>query len=239
MICFRSDGPILRCEGIYYNISRIDKTEALLNNVSFEMRPGEFVLIEGESGVGKTTLMKICAGLLRPLRGEVYWNEYMVFPDPQKDIDRRRGKNIGFIFQRPNLIPHLSAEENISLPAVISGMPKKDIYLTLKEVIEMFQIEKRTWLKQSAGSLSGGEQQRINIARAFICRPKVILGDEILTALDKDLRDQVWPNIKVKCRENSIALVIVTHSQNLSKDRDIDKHFRLRNRKLEKVEILH
>jgi putative ABC transport system ATP-binding protein len=180
-----------------------------LRGISFEASQGELLMLVGPSGCGKTTLLSIISGILRADSGEctILGQNLAHFKDDPLTIFR--GENIGFIFQNFNLIPTLTAIENVSIPLVLSGMNKWD---ALKEAASLLA---RVGLKERAHALpihmSGGEQQRVAICRGCIHKPKLIVCDEPTSALDHETGQAVLSLFKEIALTKESCLVIVTH----------------------------
>jgi lipoprotein-releasing system ATP-binding protein len=168
---------------------------------------GEQLLIIGKSGSGKTTILNILGGLLKPLSGEVKINGSSVYNFSGAELDKFRGKNIGIIFQKPHLLPPLNVEENLKLANFFAGEKSNQIGPLLKE---LGIYEKR---KAKVNTLSEGEAQRVSIARALVNNPKVILADEPTASLDDENAANVVKLLKEQAEKFKAALVIVTHDQ--------------------------
>lgn len=190
----------------------------ILKGVDLEIKPNEVVSIIGSSGAGKTTLLTILGTLDRPNTGEVVINGEAVFSLSDKKLAAFRNQNIGFVFQFHQLLPEFTALENICIPAYIAKKGKKESETKAMELLDIFNLSNRASHKPS--QLSGGEQQRIAVARALINNPKIIFADEPSGNLDsanaKDLHDLFF-----RLRENfKQTFVIVTHNSELAKMAD-------------------
>ncbi len=190
----------------------------ILKGVDLEIKPNEVVSIIGSSGAGKTTLLTILGTLDRPNTGEVVINGEAVFSLSDKKLAAFRNQNIGFVFQFHQLLPEFTALENICIPAYIAKKGKKESETKAMELLDIFNLSDRASHKPS--QLSGGEQQRIAVARALINNPKIIFADEPSGNLDsanaKDLHDLFF-----RLRENfKQTFVIVTHNSELAKMAD-------------------
>ena len=190
-----------------------------LDHVSFSVERGEFVAIIGASGSGKSTLMNMIGGIDHPTSGSVIidGNEIQSMSEDELAIFRRR--NLGIIYQFYNLIPTLTAEENIALPWKLDG--RKENKERLSEIVNMLGLEKRA--KHLPGQMSGGQQQRVAIARALITRPDLILADEPTGNLDKQSGDQIIRFMKETNRLFGQTYIIVTHNKEIADytDREI------------------
>ncbi len=206
------------------NISKIYETGSkknyALNNVSFEIEKGEFVVILGQSGAGKSTLLNILGGIDSLSTGEFIVNNNSLSTMKENDLARYRASEIGFIFQFYNLIPTLTVYENVALMKDI----KDDI---LDPVTILDKVGLKNHLKKFPSQLSGGEQQRVSIARAVTKNPEILLCDEPTGALDSETGCMVLQLIQDICREYNKTAIIVTHNANIAKS--ADKVIRLRN----------
>ena len=192
-------------------IFRTDEVETTaLNEVSFEVKTGEFVAVMGPSGCGKSTLLNILGLLDNPSSGEYFFNEVEVSGYSERQRARLRKENIGFVFQNFNLIEELNVFENIELPLIYLGMPSSERRTRVEEVLEQMQITHRK--KHFPLQLSGGQQQRVAVARAVVANPKLILADEPTGNLDSAHGDEVM-NLLETLNQGGTTLIIVTHSQ--------------------------
>lgn len=196
------------------NIQKIFRTEEVetwaLSDLSLSVKPGEFVAIMGPSGCGKSTLLNILGLLDTPTKGSYLLNGTDVSTMNENDrIDLRKGV-IGFVFQSFNLIDELTVEENIELPLLYMGIPKKERRERVKKAMERMNIQHRD--KHYPAQLSGGQQQRVAIARAVISNPKVILADEPTGNLDSKNGNEVMQLLSELHNEGT-TIVMVTHSQ--------------------------
>jgi len=202
----------------------------ILNKVSFKADAGKIIAITGKSGCGKTTLLGIVSGLLKPDSGKVLYKNKNILRWGDFRKSHFRNKEIGFVFQFFNLMPDMSSYQNIIFPALLRIFPrnvKKDInnlveYLNIKDIINHYPE-----------TLSGGERQRVAIARAIINKPKMILADEPTGNLDNTTAEDI-KNLFIKLKkEENMSLIIVTHDKRLV---DIaDEHLHLENGILKKT----
>ena len=156
-----------------------------LKETTLEFKEGEFVVLKGVSGSGKSTILSLIAGLLKPTSGEVIVDGKHISKLPDHFCSEFRRDTIGFIFQRYNLIPTLSVRENILLPLLPKNLSKEEMQETFQRVVELFNIKHKE--ESLVKNLSGGEQQRVAIARANVNDPKIILADEPTANLDAKL----------------------------------------------------
>jgi len=192
-------------------IFRTDEVETTaLNEVSFEVKQGEFVAIMGPSGCGKSTLLNILGLLDNPSGGNYYFNDTEVSGMNERQRAKLRKRNIGFVFQSFNLIDELNVQENVELPLIYLGMPASQRKKRVEEVLEKMQILHRK--KHFPMQLSGGQQQRVAVARAVVANPHLILADEPTGNLDSANGEEVM-NLLETLNGEGTTIIIVTHSQ--------------------------
>jgi len=187
-----------------------------LKPTSIEVEKGEFVAIVGPSGSGKSTLLHLLAGLDKPSAGQVFINDKDIYDMGEKEISRYRRRNIGFIFQAFNLIPILSAEENIKLPILMDNKKVDEDYIN--ELMEILDLKERK--NHLPGELSGGQQQRVSIARALANKPSIIFADEPTGNLDSKNSNEVLELLKGTIKKYDQTLVMITHDSNIAKMAD-------------------
>ena len=180
-----------------------------LVGVDFTVTEGEFVAIMGPSGSGKSTLLHLLGGLDGPTDGEVTLagNSLSLLNDKQITLIRRR--NVGFVFQFFNLLPTLTAEENVALPLLIDGQDIKKHQEKIDELLELVGLTDRRHHKPD--QLSGGQQQRVAIARAFVTDPAIVLADEPTGNLDSRTGEEILELLRRSCDEMGQTIVVVTH----------------------------
>jgi len=176
-----------------------------VDNISFEVKEGEFMALLGPSGCGKTTTLLTLAGIYKPTSGEIYFGDYLV-----NDV-QPRDRNIGMVFQSYALYPHMSVYENISFPLKAKGSKKKDFHEKVLGIAEKLGIGHL--LDRKPSEISGGQQQRVALARALIKEPQIFLLDEPLSNLDARLRVLMRAEIKKLQNDLKITTVYVTHDQ--------------------------
>lgn len=186
-----------------------------LNNISVEIQQGEFCCIVGTSGSGKSTLLNMLAGLEKPTRGTVKISGKNVSKMSEKELAAFRQNNIGFIFQSYNLMPTLTAVENVAFPLMFKGIDRKVREKKARSILKEMGLEQR--MDHKPGELSGGQQQRVGIARAFVGKPKVIFADEPTGNLDSATTQQVMEMLLDISKKNGITFVMVTHDPELAK----------------------
>lgn len=200
------------------NINKSFGNLQVLKDINLQIGKGEIVSIVGPSGAGKTTLLQIMGTLDKPDSGSVKYNGIDITSYKEKDLSEFRNKHIGFVFQFHQLLPEFTAEENIMIPALIAGVNDIDARARAIELMEMLDIADRATHKPS--EMSGGEKQRIAVARALINRPDVILADEPSGSLDSKNRDELY-KLFFNLRESlNQTFVIITHDESLSKITD-------------------
>ncbi|MBE6887478.1 MAG: ABC transporter ATP-binding protein [Ruminococcaceae bacterium] len=186
-----------------------------LNNINLEIEKGEFCCIVGTSGSGKSTLLNQLAGLEKPTKGTVTVNGEVVSKMSEKELAIFRQNNLGFIFQSYNLMPTLTAVENVAFPLVFKGVDKKVRDKKARAILKEMQMGDR--MNHKPTELSGGQQQRVGIARAFVGKPAVIFADEPTGNLDSKTTEQVMDMLMDISEKNNITFVMVTHDPELAK----------------------
>ena len=208
---------ILKLENVSYRYKDAPKDTYVFKDISYEFEEGKMYAIKGKSGSGKTTLLSLITGLEKCTEGKILYAD----KDLKKmNLDRYRNTDIGIVFQSYNLLPRLTAIENIMLSMEISKVKvknKKEKALELMKSVGLFEEHaKRKILK-----LSGGEQQRIAIARSLAYNPKIIIADEPTGNLDKDTENEILKIFKHLAKDENKCVIIVTHSQNVCDNVDI------------------
>ena len=191
---------------------------AVVKNVSLSINKSEFVCLVGKSGCGKTTLLSLLSGLERPTAGQVMLDGKEITAATEDDLALFRRENVGFIFQSFNLIPTLSAWENVALPLFPVKMTSDDREKRALELLEKMEMGHRTEHLPSA--LSGGEKQRVAIARALINHPKVLFADEPTGNLDSATGDAIMEILNRLHTQEGVAILMVTHEVELAKTAD-------------------
>jgi putative ABC transport system ATP-binding protein len=211
-----------------YEINKNNKVTAL-ENVSLKIKEGEIVILKGASGSGKSTILSLIAALSKPTSGEVIVDGKKISKLPDNFASIYRRDNIGFIFQKYNLIPTLSVKENIILPLVPLNPDAKDVQNKLDRVTKMFNISHKE--EAMVRNLSGGEQQRVAIARANINNPKIIIADEPTANLDEKLSLHFIEMLR-ELKALNKTIVIATHDP-LFFDLDfVDREIQIDNGKI-------
>jgi len=214
--------PLLIAEELHKSFWMGDKEIHVLKGIHLEIMKGESLAIHGASGVGKTTLLHILGALDRPTCGKVIYLGQNLFERPDRELAAYRNREIGFVFQFHYLLPELSALENVMLPALIAGMPKRGAARRARELLEELGLSDRA--AHRPGRLSGGEQQRVAVARAIIMNPRLILADEPTGNLDTRTAESV-ENLLIRLhRKKGITLVVVTHNPDFAARMDRQAH---------------
>lgn len=199
-------------------------TVNVLNGVNARIDRSEVVAIVGASGAGKTTLLQIVGTLDKPDSGEVLFDGENIFKMKDKALCAFRNQNIGFVFQFHQLLPEFNCIENVSLPALIAGKSVKETEKKAAELLDFLGLSGR--ITHKPAQLSGGEKQRVAVARALINDPKVILADEPTGSLDSRNRIELQ-NLMFRLRDEfGHTIVIVTHDENLSSNSDRILHIK-------------
>jgi lipoprotein-releasing system ATP-binding protein len=186
----------------------------VLNDIDLEIRSGEMLAIVGASGVGKSTLLHILGGLDRPTSGKVFYRDVDVFGLNSDNLARFRNEHVGFVFQFHHLLPEFSALENVMLPALIRGTERVAAAENASKVLADVGLGSR--VHHRPGELSGGEQQRVAVARALVLSPDAVLADEPTGNLDTHTGEAVHELLKKINKERGITFVIVTHNDRLA-----------------------
>lgn len=191
------------------------QTVHALRGVDLEIADGEWLAIQGPTGHGKSTLLQIIGGLDRPSGGSVFFEGDDLAKLRETQVTKVRAKSIGFIFQTFNLIPTLSAQENVETALVPLGVSDRSRRARAVEALTSVGLGDR--LKHLPGELSGGQQQRVAIARALVKEPKVLLADEPTGNLDEDTRDEIIGLLEKLWQDNGLSMVMVTHDSAIAR----------------------
>jgi putative ABC transport system ATP-binding protein len=190
----------------------------VVKGVTLNMKKGEFVSIVGKSGSGKTTLLSLLSGLERPSGGRVILNGNEISDSSENELALLRRETVGFIFQSFQLIPTLSAWENVALPLFPVKMPGEKRRERALELLRQMEMEHRADHRPAA--LSGGEKQRVAIARALVNNPKIVFADEPTGNLDSETGVAIMDILKRLHRENGMTMLMVTHDLDLAGSAD-------------------
>jgi lipoprotein-releasing system ATP-binding protein len=200
----------------------------VLNEISIEIHKGEIASVIGASGSGKSTLLHILGGLDQPDSGTVLWNNRSLYKLTSDELAHFRNKNLGFVFQFHHLLPEFTALENVMMPALIGGTAYKKAESRASGLLERFGIAKRG--EHRPTELSGGEQQRVSMARALINNPDLILSDEPTGNLDRENSDSLMKMLFELQKTDHVSILLVTHEKDIA--RQTDKIFEIQNGKL-------
>ena len=216
-----------------YKVYRVgDSKVKALNGVDFTIQKGEFCSIVGTSGSGKSTLLNMLAGLEKPTKGQIVIAGEHIEKKSENQLVRFRREHIGFIFQSFNLLPALSAVENVALPLTFQGMDKAKRLEKASQVLDLVGLSKHKNHKPT--QMSGGQQQRVGIARALVVNPQIIFADEPTGNLDSHTSAEVMELIRKIIHEQNQTLVMVTHDDHLAGF--ADRIFRISDGKIVSIE---
>ncbi|MGQ7280360.1 ABC transporter ATP-binding protein [Brevibacillus thermoruber] len=190
----------------------------VLFDINLHVDKGEFVALCGSSGSGKSTLLNLLAGLTKPDEGSIFVNGEEISRCSENELCLFRRRCMGFIFQSYNLLPNLTALENVELPLIFAGESRKSRRAKAKEMLERVGLEGR--MDHKPNELSGGQQQRVSIARALVNQPSIVLADEPTGNLDSKTEQEILELMRRMNRENGTTFIIVTHEQEVAEQSD-------------------
>ena len=216
---------ILKIENLSYRYSDADKNDYVFKNLNFEFEKGKIYAIKGKSGSVKTTLLSLISGLENEYEGSITFNNKEL---RNINLDDYRSKDIGIVFQSYNLLPHLTAAENIILSMNISNLKIKDKKSKAIELMEDVGLDKSK-ADRRVLKLSGGEQQRVAIARSLSYNPSMILADEPTGNLDKETENDILKILRNLAKKDDKCVIIVTHSENVCNQ--VDEIYEIKKRK--------
>jgi putative ABC transport system ATP-binding protein len=208
----RQASSVLAARGIGKTVKSGDRDLVILRDIELAVMPGESVAIVGASGSGKSTLLALLAGLDTPTAGSVELDGASLFELDEDARAELRGRAVGFVFQTFQLLPSLTALENVMLPLELAG--RDDAESAAREILARVGLSERT--HHYPKHLSGGEQQRVALARAFVVQPKLLLADEPTGSLDAEAGEAVIALLFQMNREAGTTLVLVTHDEHLA-----------------------
>ena len=185
------------------------ETIAAVNGLSLSIKQGEVCCLFGKSGSGKSTLLNLIAGLEKPTSGQIIFNKKHIERMNEDQLAEFRQKYVGFVFQSYNLLPTLTAMENVTLPLIFRGVPVQERNERAMEMLKAVGLEGRANHKPS--EMSGGQQQRVSIARAFINSPQVVFADEPTGNLDVEFRDKFYETIRELAADENKCIIYATH----------------------------
>lgn len=224
----QSAGALLRAEGLNKSFFDAGREIQVLRELDLEVAAGEEIAIVGQSGVGKSTLLHILGSLERPSAGKVYFEGQDLFALGERALADFRNLKLGFVFQFHYLLADFSALENVMMPALIARMGEREAEHRARDVLELVGLGDK--FHRRPAELSGGEQQRVAVARAVVLRPRLVLADEPTGNLDPHTADEVHQLFHLLNRELGITLVVATHNERLT--RAMGRAMRLRDGKL-------
>lgn len=210
--------PLVFVDNLQRSFNMGNQTVHVLNGITMTIQRREMVAIIGASGAGKSTLLHILGTLDRPTKGEVLFEGQNMFKVSETALASFRNRRIGFVFQFHHLLPEFTALENVSLPALIQKIPKSTAMESAKSLLSEVGLSNR--LHHKPGELSGGEQQRVAVARALIRHPDLVLADEPTGNLDTQTGDELFELLRKLNETHGTAFVIVTHNEKLSHQTD-------------------
>ncbi len=223
---------ILRCTDIHKSfLLDSGRTASLevLKGIDLDVKSGEMIAILGASGSGKSTLLHILGGLDRPTRGSVFWAADDIFRLGDEALATLRGRSVGFVFQFHHLLPEFTALENVMIPQMIVGVDHGQARRRAEELLVKVHLEQRS--EHRPAELSGGEQQRVAVARALANRPQIILADEPSGNLDSENSSRLHELLRQLNKAEGQTFVIVTHNELLAGQSD--RSFRMMDGKLQ------
>jgi putative ABC transport system ATP-binding protein len=202
----------LRVENLHVSYRHGDHVVEVIRDLSFEANGNEIVVVKGVSGSGKTSLLSCVAGILTPQRGAIHAGGVTVTSLNRRDLRQYRRQHVGIVFQAFNLVPSLTAEENVAVPLLLDGMPFRQARARASALLDRFGMHDRQ--DHRPGALSGGERQRVAVARALARNPTVIVADEPTSNLDRHTAASVIPLLE-GVRAPDRVVVIATHDDRL------------------------
>jgi putative ABC transport system ATP-binding protein len=200
---------VVRATGLTRRYKMGDAFVEALRGVDLTIQRGEFVALVGPSGSGKSTVLNLIGGLDRPTAGQVWIDGIELSATDERALTRHRRQHVGFVFQTFNLLPRLSAEENVALPLMFSGVPHGERLDRARALLQRVGLTHR--LTHRPTQLSGGEQQRVAIARALVGQPALLLADEPTGNLDTTTGGEIMALLKELNQESDLTLLVVTH----------------------------
>src|SRR6266446_6913504 len=206
---------LLTAQGLDKSFFDGDREIRVLRGLSLSVGRGEQIAIVGQSGVGKSTLLYVLGSLEKPSAGKVMFEGQDLFAMPEQELAEFRNRNLGFVFQFHYLLADFSAVENVMMPALIGRMPDEEARKRASEVLEKVGLGEK--LHRRPAELSGGEQQRVAVARAVVLHPKLVLADEPTGNLDPHTADEVHALFERLNQELGISLLVATHNERLAR----------------------
>jgi lipoprotein-releasing system ATP-binding protein len=207
--------PLIHVQGLHKEFKKGGTKIHALTEIDLTIKNGDMVVIVGASGAGKTTLLHILGTLDRPSQGKVLYRGEDLFARSERALAALRNRDIGFIFQFYNLLPEFSAIENTMMPALIQGVDLKEARQRAEEILGEVGLHDR--MGHKPGELSGGEQQRVAVARALVLQPTLVLADEPTGNLDSETGERIIQLIFSLNRAKGVTLIVVTHNEALAR----------------------
>jgi lipoprotein-releasing system ATP-binding protein len=205
---------LIQVEKLFKSYGNGTKRVEVLKGVDLTFSQSEKVAIVGASGVGKTTLLHVLGTLDRPTSGKILYEGKDIYTLNAKNLALFRNREIGFVFQFHHLLPEFNALENTMMPCLIQGIPKEESVSRAEAILTLVGLEER--LSHKPGELSGGEQQRVAVARALVLEPKVLLADEPTGNLDTKTGESVFDLLQELNQIRGVTLIVVTHNLTLA-----------------------
>src|SRR3984957_13109592 len=205
------NGVVVRAERVSRQYEMGAAVIRAVDEVTLDIRAGEFVALLGSSGSGKSTLLNLMAGLDRPTSGAIFAHDRNLADMTSEDLARHRSHTIGIVFQAFNLLPRMTLEENVELPLRLSEVERAERPARVREAIERVHLSER--LSHRPSELSGGEQQRASLARALVNRPLILLADEPTGNLDSVTGDEIMLLLREINETLKVTIVMVTHER--------------------------
>lgn len=209
---------IIRTENLTKTFVLGTEKVTALNDVSISVEKGQICAVLGTSGSGKSTLLNMLAGLERPTSGSVYIGRHRIDKMTERELTLFRQKFTGFVFQSYNLIPSLTALENVAMPLMFKGVGRQEREARALEMLRLVGLENRK--NHRPFEMSGGQQQRVGIARAFVSNPRVIFADEPTGNLDSETTKNVMQLVCGLVHENNSTMILVTHDNGVAEFAD-------------------
>jgi lipoprotein-releasing system ATP-binding protein len=209
-----NEQPLMRVRGVHKSFVTNGNQVDVLQDVSLDIQQKEMVAIVGASGVGKSTLLHVLGTLERPDRGDILYRGRDVFSYDDERLASFRNETIGFVFQFHHLLPEFNALENTMMPALIKGMSANEASQEAEAILVRVGLQDR--FRHQVGELSGGEQQRVAVARSLVLKPFVLLADEPTGNLDRKTGETIHDLLISLNRDDGITAVIVTHNMKLA-----------------------
>ncbi|MFA7289111.1 MAG: ABC transporter ATP-binding protein [Melioribacteraceae bacterium] len=213
---------IIKVKDINKSYQRDNFEVPVLNNISLDVEEGEFIALMGPSGSGKTTLLNLIAGIDKPNKGSITVADTNIATLSESELAKWRSHNVGFVFQFYNLIPVLTAFENVELPLLLTNLSKKERREHVVAALTLVGLEDR--MDHYPKQLSGGQEQRVAIARAIVTDPLIIVADEPTGDLDKKSADDILSLLERLNSEYKKTIVMVTHDPNAASKAHVQRH---------------